>query len=170
MSLTKGNSTNVSYNYAFSFKIGADGVNIKTGISSSYTTILSSPEIYNEGSIVLGEGKTVFSYMDKDKDPKNYDNDLFKNYITNQSFQTSAQIYRSNKIKDFKSKFVLFDDINQLNMFENLQTYQVIADRRFYKYDKFPLFCRSEYSFDFKTPKYILLSERNKIWEKYMKK
>ena len=158
--ISKGKSIYVSYNSSFSIGVGLDGVSIKASVSSNYTTVMSSPEISNKGSIVEGIGKTIFTYMNGDQAKwKPYDNSVFKNYITNTSFQTSMQIYRTSKSKSSKYKFIQLNDKNEVSMLENLNVHSHSEGVSIDWFYEFPHFGSHKYYFNYESPKYIMVSE-----------
>ena len=146
--------------------MGIGGVSINAGVSSSYTTLLTSPEIYDKGDLVKKYGKIVFSYINDEEKWEVYNTNSFRDYITKQSFQTSIQIYKTKKNALSKPKFLELYDSNEISMFGSWITsrhyHHWTEDSTIYVTHIFPQYSKEENlnHFEFRTPKYIMVNEK----------
>ena len=164
--IAKGKTTQVSFSQSIQIGMGIGGVSINAGVSSSYTTLLTSPEIYDKGDLVKKYGKIVFSYINDEEKWEVYNTNSFRDYITKQSFQTSIQIYKTKKNALSKPKFLELYDSNEISMFGSWITswhcHHWTEDSTIYVTHKFPQYSKEENlnHFEFRTPKYIMVNEK----------
>lgn len=83
----------LSYSSDLSSEIGSDGsAKIGASVSSSYSTILKSPKVYDKGNMANDEVKIEFEYVDPWTE-----NDPWYSYNINQSMQTAIYIIREKR-------------------------------------------------------------------------
>ena len=99
----------ISYGSDLSAEIGSDcTAKIGASVSSSYSTILESPKVYDKGNMANDEANIEFEYVD----PWGED-DTFLPYNTNQSMQTAIYVIRENRSN---TAFVDMSDVKTIQM------------------------------------------------------
>lgn len=86
----KNPNMTVSYGCDVGAEIDSDGTaSVNAGVSSSYSTILESPKIYDRGNMAQNEVDILFEYVDPWAE-----DDTYYPYNTGQSMQTSIYLLR----------------------------------------------------------------------------
>lgn len=106
---SKNPEMTISYGSDLSAEIGSDcTAKIGASVSSSYSTILESPKVYDKGNMANDEANIEFEYVD----PWGED-DTFLPYNTNQSMQTAIYVIRENRSN---TAFVDMSDVKTIQM------------------------------------------------------
>ena len=117
---SKNPEMTISYGSDLSAEIGSDySAKVSAGVSSSYSTILQSPKVYDKGNMANDEVNIEFEYVDPwtESDP-------WYSYNINQSMQTSIYVIRENR-----SNTALVD-------MSDIRTIQMVRDHFWPWYDK----------------------------------
>lgn len=117
---SKNPEMTISYGSDLSAEIGSDGsAKVGASVSSSYSTILESPKVYDKGNMANDEVNIEFEYVD----PWTED-DPWYSYNINQSMQTAIYVIRENR-----SNTALVD-------MSDVRTIQMVRDNFWFWNDK----------------------------------
>lgn len=117
---SKNPEMTISYGSDLSAEIGSDySAKVSAGVSSSYSTILQSPKVYDKGNMANDEVNIEFEYVD----PWTED-DPWYSYNINQSMQTAIYVIRENR-----SNTALVD-------MSDVRTIQMVRDNFWFWNDK----------------------------------